>query len=113
DDQISKEGFGIEYGPLEKRQKQLEDEIPRLQGEVDFLKIQHLSSDQILHDAQDLYGRWESLERDEKRQVIENIVERIVIGEEDVSISLCYLPSASEIMAEKRRDLRGSLRRRA
>lgn len=113
DDQISKEGFGVEYGPLEKRHKQLEDEIPRLQGEIDFFKIQNLSSDQILHDAQDLYGRWESLEREEKRQIVENIVEKIVVGQDDVAISLCYLPSSSEIMAEKQRGLRDSWRRRA
>jgi site-specific DNA recombinase len=113
DDQISREGFGVEYGPLEKRHKQLEDEIPRLQGEIDFLKIHHLASDQIFHEAQDLYGRWESLEQEEKRQIVENIVEKITVGQEDVAINLCYLPSASEIMAGKQRDLRDSSRPRA
>jgi site-specific DNA recombinase len=113
DDKISKEGFGIEYGPLEKRLKQQEDEIPRLQGEIDFLKIQHLSSDQIFREAQDLYSRWETLEQEEKRKVVENIVERIVIGKDDITINLCYLPSPSEIMAEKQRGLKGSWRRPA
>jgi site-specific DNA recombinase len=113
DDKISKEGFGIEYGPLEKRLKQLEDEIPRLQGEIDFLKIQHLSSDQIFHEAQDLYSRWETLEQEEKRKIVENIVEKILISKDDVTINLCYLPSSSEIMAEKQRGLKGSWRRPA
>jgi site-specific DNA recombinase len=113
DDKISKEGFGTEYGPLEKRLKQLEDEIPRLQGEIDFLKIQHLSSDQIFHEAQDLYGRWETLEQEEKRKIVENIVEKIVIGKDDVTVNLCYLPSSSEIMAEQQRSPKGSWRRPA
>lgn len=107
-DQISKEGFGQEYRPLEVRLKQLEERIPQLQGEIDFLKIQYLSSDDVLHEAQDLYGRWQRLETDEKRKVIENITERIIVGKNDVTIDLCYLPSSSEIMVEKQRDLTDS-----
>jgi TolA-binding protein len=112
-DQISKEGFGKEYRPLEERAKQLEEQIPQLQGEIDFLKIQYLSSDDVFHEAQDLYSRWQTLEREEKRKVIENITERIVIGKDDVTINLCYLPSSSEIMAEKQRGLKGSWPRQA
>jgi hypothetical protein len=52
-DQICPEGFGRENRPLEARLKQLEDEIPRLQGEIDFLRIHCLSSDQILTEAKD------------------------------------------------------------
>jgi site-specific DNA recombinase len=107
-DQISKEGFGKEYGPLEKRSKQLEDQIPQLQGEIDFLKIQYLSSDDVLHEAQDLYSRWETLEQVEKRKIVENITERITIGKDDVTINLCYLPYSSEIIAENRRSLMDS-----
>lgn len=108
DDRITKEGFGKEYGPLEKQTKQLEDGIPRLQAEIDFLKIQYLASDQILYEAKDLYTRWNSLDHGEKRKIIENMAERIVIGKDDVTISLCYLPSASEIVGEKQRGLRDS-----
>lgn len=113
DDRISKEGFGEEYRPLEARARQLEEQIPALQGEIDFLKIQYLSSDDVLHEAQDLYSRWQNLEPAEKRKVVENITEKIVIGKEDVAINLCYLPSSSEIVAEKQRGLMGSLRPRA
>jgi len=113
DDEISKEGFGKEYRPLEQRLSQLEDEIPRLQGEIDFLKIQYLASDQILADAKDLYSRWPELEFAEKRKVVENITERIVVGKDDVTIDLCYLPSSSELMAEKQRGLTGSSPQRA
>jgi site-specific DNA recombinase len=112
-DQISKEGFGQEYKPLEHRAKQLEERFPEVQGEIDFLKIQYLSSDEVLHEAQDLYGRWQTLESEEKRKVVENITEKVVIGKDDVTINLCYLPSTSEIMAEKQRGLTGSWPRQA
>ena len=46
---------------------QLDEEVPRVQAEVDLLKVNHLSADQVLSEANDLYGRWPSLSRDEKQ----------------------------------------------
>ena len=89
--------------------KKLEDQMPELQGEIDFLKIKRLSSDEILTEAQDLYSRWSDLGSEEKRKGVENITEKITIGKDDVTIDPCYLPSSSEIVAEKQRGLRGSL----
>jgi site-specific DNA recombinase len=53
-DKISAEGFGERYKPLEEKRKQIQNQIPELQGEIDFLKIQYLSSDQIINEARDL-----------------------------------------------------------
>lgn len=108
DDRITPEGFGKEYKPLEKRLKQIEDQIPELQAEVDFLKIQYLSSDEIINEAKDLYSRWAGFGEEEKRKIIENITEKVVVGREDITINLCYLPSSSEMVANKQRNLRGS-----
>jgi hypothetical protein len=52
-DKISDDGFALQYRPLEERLKQIQDELPRLQGEVDFKTIQLLSGDQILSEAKD------------------------------------------------------------
>lgn len=105
DDEIPKEGFGKRYRPLEERLQQIEDQIPELQAELDFLKIQFLSSDQILHDAKDLHSRWPSLTEPEKRRVIESITDRIVIDKDEIAINLCYLPSSSEMMTDSHRNL--------
>ena len=110
DDKITADGFGTQYRPLEERSKQLENELPKLQGELDFLKIKFISSDEILTEAKDLYSRWPSLEPEAKRKIIENITDKITIGKDDVTIDLCYLPSSSEMMAEKSRNLRDSSR---
>jgi site-specific DNA recombinase len=112
-DQISPEGFGKQNKPLEERAKQLEEEIPNLQGEIDFLKIHYLSSDQILTNARDLYSRWPDLKAEERRKIVENITELIVIGKDDVTIELCYLPSPSEIASKEQRNLMDSSQRRA
>jgi site-specific DNA recombinase len=92
DDQISSQGFGVQYKPLEARSQELAEQIPMLQGEIDFLTIQHLSSDQTLSETQDLYTRWPELAFEEKRQIVERIVKRIEIGKEEIFIELGYDP---------------------
>lgn len=108
DDEITKESFGQRYRPLEERLAQLEEQIPTLQGEIDFLKIQYLSSDQILSEAKDLHSRWPDLVFEEKRKIVESITDNITIGKDDVTIDLCYLPSPYEIMSKSPHGVRGS-----
>ncbi len=50
---------------------QLEEETLELQGEIDILKTRYLSSDHIFTEAKDLYTRWPTLPREEKRKVVE------------------------------------------
>jgi len=91
--ELSKESFPIHYKPLEERLTQIENTLPELQAEVDFLKIQHLSSDSIMREAKDLYDRWPKMPFEEKRTIIEVITEKITIGREDIEISLTYIPT--------------------
>lgn len=89
---ISTQGFGERYGPLENRSKQLSDEIPRLQGEADFPAIQHLSSEEVVSQAQDVYGGWENLTDEEKRGIVEHMVDRVTVSQDSVSIELFSSP---------------------
>jgi len=107
-DEISKEGLGREYRPMEERLKQLGEELPRVQAELDFLKIQYLSRDEVLTEAKDLATRFGDLAPEEKRQIVETITEKIVVGRDEVAITLCYLPSSSELVAGRQRSRRGS-----
>jgi site-specific DNA recombinase len=103
DDRLSPESFEKKHRPLEERLKQVGNELPRLQGEIDFLKINYLSSSEVISEAQDLYSKWPSLPFEEKRRVIENITEKIVVGDGDISLELCYLPSSAELVAKGQR----------
>lgn len=97
DKQLTSEAFGKFFKPLEERQKQIDEEIPRIQAEIDFLRIESFSSDQVMNDAHDLQARWPTLERDEKRKIVECITKKIVIAKDEISIDLCYLPSSKEL----------------
>lgn len=106
DDEITSKGFGEYYKPLEERLAQMQDRIPELEAEIDFLKIQHLSSDQMLQEARDLYTRWPNLSTDEKRAIVEHITEQITITNDEVTITLAYLPTSSELMAKEQQNHR-------
>jgi site-specific DNA recombinase len=112
-DQISPDGFGTAYRPLENRLKEISEQIPDLQSEVDFLKIQYLSSDEIVSEFQSLYERWKTLSSEDKRIIVEHSVERISVGTDEINIELGYLPSSSELMASRQRGNKDSSRRRA
>lgn len=102
---ISDVGFASEYEPSQKRLTQLKDRIPELLGELDFLKIQRLSSEEVVSEAQDLSRRWPRLDHEEKRRIIEEITDKIVVGKDEVAINLVYLPSSSKIMTTRDQNL--------
>ncbi|MDO1560136.1 recombinase family protein [Brevundimonas sp. 2R-24] len=90
---LSKKDFGRRHAPISVRIASLEAELPRLQAELDVLRITAASREEVLGEARDLMDRWDGLAAVEKRQVIEAITERIVVGREDVEIALLHLPN--------------------
>jgi site-specific DNA recombinase len=93
---ITAQGFGDFCKPAEQRLNQLVAELPKLQAEVDFLKINKLSTDDILHEASTLYDRWPKLPTEDKRKIVECLVEKIVIGDGEIDITLSHCPPSEE-----------------
>ncbi|HAB18489.1 MAG TPA: recombinase family protein [Verrucomicrobiota bacterium] len=96
DGHITPQGFGEFYHPAETRLNQLMRELPKLQAEVDYLKVNRLSADAVIDEAKAMYGRWPSMKIEEKRKIAESLCDKIVIGKDQVDISLTYLPSSEE-----------------
>jgi site-specific DNA recombinase len=92
DGEITKETFAEQFKPLETQKVQLEEKLPELEAEIDFLKIQSLSADTVLNEAKDLYHKWPTMEFDEKRSIVEVITQKIVIDKQSVNVALSYLP---------------------
>jgi site-specific DNA recombinase len=94
DGEISSKGFGDLYRPLEERLAQLDTEIPRLQGEIDFMAIQLISKEEVVSEAQNLYGRWNTLTFEEKRSIVESLLDRVTVGKDSVTIDLASPPDS-------------------
>jgi hypothetical protein len=80
---------------------QLQTELPKLEAEVDFLRVNlrvnKLSADDVLQEASSLYEQWPKLPIENKRKIAESLVEKIVIGEGEIDITFSYLPSSEEL----------------
>lgn len=94
EESLPAKSFGELHGSLKARQAEIDDEVVKLRAEIDLRKINHLSNEEVVAGARDLYGRWASLSFQEKRAIVEAIVEEIVIGD-TIEISLSYVPPAA------------------
>jgi site-specific DNA recombinase len=81
------------------RLRQLDEEVPRLQGEIDFLKMSLLNQADVLSEAHDLYHRFGDLPFEDRRAIVEAIVERITIGGEEIELALAALPPFPKMTA--------------
>ena len=95
-DSLSKEDFGRRHRPLSERRTQLENELPRLQARLDVLRIGTLSQAEAAEEARDLSARWDTLPLEDKRQIVEAITDRIIVGRDDVEIRLLHLPFGND-----------------
>ena len=101
-DQITPQGFGKLYKPLEEREQALGAELPKLQGEVDALETRQLSTDEVVAEATNLHRQWPKFPNDRKRQIIESITERIDISGDQINITFSYQPSSEELTNRQR-----------
>lgn len=90
-DGISIQEFKRRYGVLEERQSQIGNELLAIQARVDFDNVELLNSEGVISDARNLYAEWPSLTPEEKRQIVETVTEEIVVGTDEIRITLNYL----------------------
>lgn len=100
--QIKTEAFHSYHSEPYEQLKQVEESINSLEGEILGFSHKKQSTDIIIEEARNLYERWDSLERSQKRNIIETIVDKIIIGKDEIEINLYkllpdgYMPSSLE-----------------
>ena len=94
--------FKERYQPLDDRKHQLEDEIPRVEAELDVLKIDGLSTEQIMAEAKNMHSRWPTMTLEERRTLVELLVKDIIIGKTEITLNICYRPSFEEMTIKQR-----------
>jgi len=89
--QIATEGFGDQYNPLFEQKKQIEKQIPVLEGEILALKQNEENSKYIFSEAKNLYTQWNTFSQEKKRDLVESITDSIIVDKEEVTINLKYI----------------------
>ncbi|GAB3430808.1 recombinase family protein [Niabella aquatica] len=102
-------GFKHHYTPQFERLTQIQNQIPKIEGELLALRQNEESSKYLFSEAENLYNKWETKTRDEKRDIVESVLDSIVIDKEDVVINLKYLmPPSSLSPTNGQHNFRGS-----
>ncbi len=89
--EIPTDGFGHQFNPLFEQLKQIESQIPIVEGEILALKQNGESGRFMFKEAENIYSQWTRLSRDEKRTIIESVTDSIIVHSEDITINLKYL----------------------
>lgn len=106
---IDADRFGELDGPNGERQRQLGEELPRVEAEIDLLQIDGLSQEHLASEANSLHERWPGLTTAEKQSIVGLITRSITVGNGEITIELVHFPSFQEAEIRQRSD-RGSSR---
>lgn len=101
---LTSDQFKERFQPLDARTKQIGEEIPRVEALIDVLKVDGLNKEHIIQEGQTFYDRWPKMNKDERRQIAELFIEKIIVGEDDLTMNYTYVPSY-ELMTERQRGL--------
>lgn len=106
--QIGKENFAKFFNPLDEQFKQIQASIPDIQAEIDFMKIEYLNGDTVISEAKSLYEKWQSIVHEEKRNIVEQITDRIIIEGDRIRIKFSYNPAFLRNDPDWQRNLKDS-----
>jgi len=92
EDGVSVDGFRAKNQPLEDRLKQINQTLEELKTDIDFMKFEKISADKINENGKSIADAYSKLSKDEKRNLIESITNKIIIGKNTIDISFTYAP---------------------
>lgn len=102
DQTIDRVTFSERFMPLKDRKEQILSEIPRLQAEIDFSKANAVSKEYLLERATNFASMWPILNDDEKRRLVQDLVDQIEIRDDSLHFVLSYNPSLRVIEKDTR-----------
>jgi site-specific DNA recombinase len=89
---IDKQTFSERFSELKERKEQILLEIPRLQAEIDFIKVSELGRDYLLTQAKTFASMWPLLNEDERNRFIKEVIESIKVGKDTLTFTFFYQP---------------------
>jgi site-specific DNA recombinase len=92
DQTIDRSTFTERFLPLKERKENIQEEIPRIQAELDYLETSSISKDYLIEQATTFASMWPVLNYTEKTKLIDELVEKIEIQNDTLHFTLTYTP---------------------
>lgn len=92
DQTIDRSTFTERFLPLKERKENIQEEIPRIQAELDYLETSSISKDYLIEQATTFASMWPVLNYTEKTKLIDEMVEKIEVQNDTLHFTLNYIP---------------------
>jgi len=92
DNSIDRATFTERFLPLKERKESIQEEIPRVQAEIDHLKTSTATREYLIDQATTFARMWPILNEEERRKLVDELVERIELQQEKLHFVLTYKP---------------------
>ncbi|MCK4395239.1 recombinase family protein [candidate division WOR-3 bacterium] len=115
-DVINDDTFSNRISKLEEKREQLKRELARTEGKLAFLKVRKTSENYVENRVRTFTSMFPYMTFEEKRDVVKEVVDRIVINDKEIRISLYYLPFFQKEISSLEKESqtnKGSWRQRA
>lgn len=106
--QIPTKGFKKHYEPIYVRKENLEVNIKGLKKELELLGQAKTSFDVIANKATDFYNNWDTLDRSEKRYIVESITNEIIFDNKTIKFKLKQIAPLSSLELNPNGQQRGT-----
>lgn len=111
------EAFNTKLKALQNRKRQLKDEVPKLETKLIHLKVQRNSRDFVLEQARSFTAMFSILNEEERKALLERLLEKIVVSKDTINYSIYFLPefhkNIPHVLENTQHTRRGSLQPRA
>ena len=107
--ELPTKGFKKHYDPLFEQKEQLQLTIQDLESQLKYIEDAQSSFKFIANKSLDFYERWDTLERSEKRYVIESITNRIDFDNKTINFNLKQIAPLSSLELTANGSHRGTI----
>jgi site-specific DNA recombinase len=94
---IDRSMFSERIRDLQERKGQMESEIPRLEGEIAFMKISELGKDYLITKATTLYALWDTIDYNSHVKIARELTNGITVKKNELIFEYFYLPEFMEL----------------
>lgn len=85
--------FKTRYQRIKERKQELSEELPRLLARSDAIEQSMANAEQAIKETTDILEKWNDLSRENKRLLIESILAKVDISEDEIEFTFLFEPT--------------------
>jgi len=95
--ELPSKGFKKHYEPLHDQREQLETNVLTLKEELEQMQLVKNSFSAVIDKSKELYKNWDSLERPDKRHIVQSVTNRITFDGKNINFNLKQIAPLSSL----------------